>query len=210
MPDAKTLIRLSQLLGPETLKPILERIVRLARLRRVTRGARMRVDTTVVETNIHYPTDSSLLADGVRVLTRTTRRVVTRVGDGALRVRDRTRSVARGSSRSSRGRPASEDPAFPVETTEMARYPNWRAAATAVADERSLMVPVGLVPSNLRRSRRTPRTRARAGASRSGVPPSPSETKCAGSRMGRTGWYRHTPRPAKAAPGPARRSGSRS
>jgi len=35
--------------------------------RRVTRGARLRVDTTVVETNIHYPTDSSLLADGVRV-----------------------------------------------------------------------------------------------------------------------------------------------
>ena len=28
----------------------------------------MRVDTTVVETNIHYPTDSSLLGDGVRVL----------------------------------------------------------------------------------------------------------------------------------------------
>jgi IS5 family transposase len=38
VPDAKTLIRLSQLLGPETLKPILERIVRLARQRRVTRG----------------------------------------------------------------------------------------------------------------------------------------------------------------------------
>jgi IS5 family transposase len=95
VPDAKTLIRLSQLLGPETLKPILERIVRLARQRRVTRGDRMRVDTTVVETNIHYPTDSSLLADGVRVLTRTTRRVATRVGDRGLRVRDRTRSVAR-------------------------------------------------------------------------------------------------------------------
>jgi len=30
----------------------------------------MRVDTTVVETNIHYPTDASLLGDGVRVLTR--------------------------------------------------------------------------------------------------------------------------------------------
>jgi IS5 family transposase len=27
----------------------------------------MRVDTTVVETNIHYPTDSTLLRDGVRV-----------------------------------------------------------------------------------------------------------------------------------------------
>ena len=35
----------------------------------------MRVDTTVVETNIHYPTDSTLLGDGVRVLTRTMKRI---------------------------------------------------------------------------------------------------------------------------------------
>jgi IS5 family transposase len=37
----------------------------------VTRGRRFRIDTTVVETNVHYPTDSTLLQDGVRVLTRT-------------------------------------------------------------------------------------------------------------------------------------------
>ncbi|MGH7354631.1 MAG: ISNCY family transposase [Candidatus Rokuibacteriota bacterium] len=95
VPDAKTLIRLAQLIGPETIKPILERLVHVARRRRVTRGARLRVDTTVVETNIHYPTDSSLLADGVRVLTRTLKRLATRVGGDAGRVRDRTRSVAR-------------------------------------------------------------------------------------------------------------------
>ena len=67
VPDAKTLIRLAQLIGPDTLKPLLARLVHVARRRRVTCGARLRVDTTVVETNIHYPTDSSLLADGVRV-----------------------------------------------------------------------------------------------------------------------------------------------
>ena len=33
------------------------------------------MDTTVVETPIHYPTDSTLLGDGVRVLTRTMRKV---------------------------------------------------------------------------------------------------------------------------------------
>ena len=36
----------------------------------MTRGRKLRVDTTVVETNIHYPTDSGLLSDSVRVLTR--------------------------------------------------------------------------------------------------------------------------------------------
>ena len=48
----------------------------------------MRVDTTVVETNIHYPTDAALLADGVRVLTRSLQRL-------GAQVRQRTRSVAR-------------------------------------------------------------------------------------------------------------------
>jgi len=93
VPDDKTLIRLAQALGPEVLKRILERLVAVARRRRVGRGRRLRVDTTVVETNIHHPTDSTLLQDGVRVLTRTLykiRRVV-----GGLRFRDRTRSVAR-------------------------------------------------------------------------------------------------------------------
>jgi len=95
VPDAKTLIRLAQALGPETLQALHERIVQVARQRRVTRGHRLRVDTTVVETNIHYPTDSSLLADGVRVLTRTLKRVTSRLGAGALHVRDRLRSVRR-------------------------------------------------------------------------------------------------------------------
>lgn len=95
VPDAKTLVRLAHLIGPETLKPMLERSVALARQRQVTHGQRLRLDTTVVETNIHYPTDSSLLADGVRVLTRTAQRVVARVGDATLRVRDRGRSVRR-------------------------------------------------------------------------------------------------------------------
>jgi IS5 family transposase len=35
----------------------------------------MRVDTTVVETDIHYPTDSTLLGDGVRVLTRAMKKI---------------------------------------------------------------------------------------------------------------------------------------
>ena len=51
-------------------------------------------DTTVVETTIHYPTDSALLADGVRVLTRTMKRL-TRLVPGRIHVRDRARSVAR-------------------------------------------------------------------------------------------------------------------
>src|SRR5260370_42120208 len=53
----------------------------------------MRLDTTVVETNIHYPTDSSLLGDGARVLTRIMQKVVSTVGELKQSVRDRMRTV---------------------------------------------------------------------------------------------------------------------
>jgi IS5 family transposase len=53
----------------------------------------MRVDTTVVETNIHYPTDSSLLGDGVRVLTRVMKKVTKIAGEVGCKLRDRSRSV---------------------------------------------------------------------------------------------------------------------
>ncbi len=95
VPDAKTLIRLAQLLGPDTLKGLVERLVAVARQRKIVRGFRLRVDTTVVETNIHYPTDSTLLADGVRVLTRTLKKLRGVVEPRSIQLRDRTRSVAR-------------------------------------------------------------------------------------------------------------------
>ena len=53
----------------------------------------MRVDTTVVETNIHYPTDSSLLGDGVRVLIRTMKKITEIAGEAGAKLRDRSRSV---------------------------------------------------------------------------------------------------------------------
>jgi IS5 family transposase len=95
VPDAKTLIRLAHVLDGPILTELLERLVTIARQRRVIRGRRLRVDTTVVETTIHYPTDSALLADGVRVLTRTMTRLTARLGPAQGHVRDRARSVAR-------------------------------------------------------------------------------------------------------------------
>lgn len=95
VPDAKTLIRLAHVLDGPTLKQLLARVVAIARERRVVRGGRLRVDTTVVETNIHYPTDSALLADGVRVLTRTLKRLRMVATTGVVRLRERTRSVGR-------------------------------------------------------------------------------------------------------------------
>jgi transposase, IS5 family len=63
VPDAKTLARLGQAVGPETIRDLHDRLAAIAQARKVIRGGKMRVDTTVVESNIHYPTDSGLLND---------------------------------------------------------------------------------------------------------------------------------------------------
>jgi transposase, IS5 family len=74
VPDDTTLIRWAGLVQPETLERFNHRLTQLATQLKVTKGRKLRTDGTVVETNIHYPSDSSLLADSVRVLGRMLRR----------------------------------------------------------------------------------------------------------------------------------------
>src|SRR5713101_3042612 len=93
--DAKTILKIARALGPEVIEQLHRQVVEVAKRAGVTHGRRFRVDTTVVETNVHYPTDSTLLRDGVRVLTRTMRRASTALGDPAGRIRNRLRSVSR-------------------------------------------------------------------------------------------------------------------
>lgn len=97
VPDYSTVDRWALTLRPETLHAFNERVSELAKQLKVTRGRKLRTDGTVVETNIHYPTDSSLLADGVRILSRTLKRAQAIVGAGAVltkqRFRDRSRSA---------------------------------------------------------------------------------------------------------------------
>jgi IS5 family transposase len=93
MPDAKTIGRWGLAVGPQVLKQVHERLVKIAQDQGIAVGRRMRVDTTVVETNIHYPTDSSLLGDGVRVLTRAMKKISEIAGEVGAKLRDRRRSV---------------------------------------------------------------------------------------------------------------------
>jgi transposase, IS5 family len=73
VPHHTTLMRWSNLLQPETMHRLLDRVTELACSLKVTRGRKLRIDSTVVATAIHYPTDSTLLFDGVRVLSRLAR-----------------------------------------------------------------------------------------------------------------------------------------
>lgn len=99
-PDDTVLIRWDNELKPSTLEALNERVVQAARRAKVTRGRKLRTDTTVIETNIHHPTDSILLADGIRIISRIAKKAKQVVGSLGDRVsvpkhlfRDRMRSV---------------------------------------------------------------------------------------------------------------------
>ena len=100
-PDDTTLIRWANLIGAQTVAALNDRAVELARSLKVTRGRKLRTDATVVETNVHHPTDDALLADGVRVIGRLVKRAKGFVEESIQKeqkgepFRDRARSAKR-------------------------------------------------------------------------------------------------------------------
>jgi IS5 family transposase len=95
VPDAKTMVRLGQLLEGDALRGLFDRVVQLAAKRRVTRGRKMRVDTTVVETPIRYPSDSRLCEDVTQVLCREVERARSQGVTAPRGFRNVRRSVGR-------------------------------------------------------------------------------------------------------------------
>jgi len=93
VPDDKTMGNLARQLGPATIEKLHRRVVEIAQENKIATGRKMRVDTTVTETDIHYPTDSTLLGDGVRVLTRVMKKVAAVAGKAGTQMRDRSRSA---------------------------------------------------------------------------------------------------------------------
>ena len=79
---------------PETWEAMNRALVLNARERKVEDGRWMRTDTTVVESNIHHPLDSSLLFDGIRVLTRTLQRAYEKHGTAVCNHRRRAKRRA--------------------------------------------------------------------------------------------------------------------
>jgi len=64
------LIKLNQKYGEDTIKELIKLLMRKLTERKVIRGKKLRVDTTVVESNVHYPTDANLLKNCVDAVAR--------------------------------------------------------------------------------------------------------------------------------------------
>lgn len=71
VPCFKTLQNQIFQVSEKTIKAINDRVMQEAMRRKLTKGKKMRVDSTVTESNIHYPTDSSLIVDGIKKIGQT-------------------------------------------------------------------------------------------------------------------------------------------
>lgn len=82
-------------LGTAGIQAVNAAVVARLQADKVVRGRKFRIDSTVVEANIHYPSDAHLVADGMRVVTRLGRRIRAMLGDGVRKMVDRRRGVQR-------------------------------------------------------------------------------------------------------------------
>ena len=92
-PTYSAFSRLFAVLSPAVTEQIHQRVVGLAREQGAASGRKIRVDSTAIETNVHYPTDSTLLGDGIRVLSRSLKRMAAECQAGVLEVVNHGRAV---------------------------------------------------------------------------------------------------------------------
>jgi transposase, IS5 family len=94
-PHPTTLMKITSRCGPAAVEGLNEALLAKAHEQRVVKLGRVRADTTVVEANVAYPTDSGLLAKGVAKLARLTAKIKAAGLATRTASRDRTRSVRR-------------------------------------------------------------------------------------------------------------------
>jgi IS5 family transposase len=93
MPDESTLRKLVIRLGAVTVEEVVCGVIACSAQQTKFRPRAIRIDSTVVEADIRFPTDSGLAADGVGLLARFSREHAGLAGEGAPRVRDRSRAA---------------------------------------------------------------------------------------------------------------------
>lgn len=95
VPHPTTLLKLTSRCGAQAVEALNDALLAKARERKVLRTHRVRADTTVVEADVEYPTDSGLLTKAVGRIARQVKRVQAAAGARRPRVRDRTRAAGR-------------------------------------------------------------------------------------------------------------------
>src|SRR5919197_5610574 len=95
VPDESTVRKLTRRLGAEVVAEITRGLITKATREKRFRARAVRVDSTVVEADVQYPTDAGLASAGVRALAREGRKLAERIGAKRTAVRDRSRAIGR-------------------------------------------------------------------------------------------------------------------
>jgi len=94
-PDESTVRKLTRRIGAETVNNLTRALIESAVREKRSRPRAVRVDSTVIEADVKYPTDANLAAAGVKILAREGRKLAKLTNERKLRVRDRSRSTGR-------------------------------------------------------------------------------------------------------------------
>lgn len=93
VPHPTTLMKLTTRCGTAAVQGCNEALLAKAAQAKLLRTTRVRADTTVVEADVAYPTDSGLLAKAITRIAATTRRITAAGGAARTRARDRSRAA---------------------------------------------------------------------------------------------------------------------
>jgi transposase, IS5 family len=91
--DESTVRKLTRRIGEQTVNDMTRELIEAAVRERRFRARAVRIDSTVIEADIKYPTDAGLAAHGVRALAREGRKVAAKLSKTRVRVRDRSRAM---------------------------------------------------------------------------------------------------------------------
>jgi len=143
VPDSTTLIKLTHKYGEGTVRALNDTLVLKLKERKIVRGRKLRIDTTVVEADIHHPTDTGLLTDGVRVITRVVTRLkklVPGIGGGFVKHTRKVKKIYLGLMKVMKGRIGKDD-----TTLKKARDKLVKIAGKVIADAQAVQAELELL-----------------------------------------------------------------
>jgi IS5 family transposase len=143
VPDSTTLIKLTHKYGEDTVRALNATLVLKLKEGKVVRGRKLRIDTTVVESDIHHPTDTGLLTDGIRVITRVVsklKKVAPGIGSRFVKHTRKAKKVYLGLMKVMKGRTGRDDSAL-----EKARDKLVKIAGEVIVDGRAVQAELELL-----------------------------------------------------------------
>jgi len=143
VPDSTTLIKLTHKYGENTVCALNDTLVLKLKEGKVVRGRKLRIDTTVVESDIHHPTDTGLLTDGIRVITRVVsklKKVVPGIGSRFVKHTRKAKKVYLGLMKVMKVRTGKDD-----TTLKKARDKLVKITGEVIADGRAVQAELGLL-----------------------------------------------------------------